>query len=162
MKVVITRTRENFLLPHADLQNLDLLFTDFPEYLGERRRTYIKSVQEENKLTSRQCDPENEYPTVIREEAKIITDDGDDILANQCESAVTMEFSEELSNEQVTEAEGTPCYTHWADRHKVMSHKRHWTNNAIQRRRKRLILTMIQDCYYDNMYLMCQAIIVTQ
>ena len=94
-----------FIEPHADLKNLDLLFTDFPEYLGERRRTYIKSVQEENKLTFRQCDPENEYPTVIQEEAKIITDDGDDILANQCESAVTMEYSGTLSDEQVMEEE---------------------------------------------------------
>ena len=59
VKVVITRTGENFLLPHADLKNLDLLFKDFPEYLGERRRTYIKSVQEENKLTSCQCDHES-------------------------------------------------------------------------------------------------------
>ena len=105
MKVVITRTGENFLLPHADLKNLDILFTDFPEYLGERRRTYIKSVQEENKLTSRRHDPQKEYPTANQEEANIVTDDGDDILVNQCESAMTMEFSEELSNEQVTEAE---------------------------------------------------------
>ena len=57
VKVVITRTGENFLLSHANLKTLDLLSADFPEYLGERRRAYIKLVQEENELTSRQCVP---------------------------------------------------------------------------------------------------------
>ena len=39
------------------LKNLNLLSADFPEYLGERRRAYIKLVQKENKLASCSCDP---------------------------------------------------------------------------------------------------------
>ena len=45
VKVVVTKTGENFLLSHADLKNLDLLSDNFPEYLGERRRAYVQSVQ---------------------------------------------------------------------------------------------------------------------
>ena len=44
VEVVITKTGENFLLSHADLKNLDLLSEDFPEYLGQRRRGFARSV----------------------------------------------------------------------------------------------------------------------
>ena len=37
IEVVITKTGENFLLSHANLKNLNLLSSNFPEYLGERR-----------------------------------------------------------------------------------------------------------------------------
>ena len=52
MKVVVTKTGENFLLSHADLKNLYLLSIDFPEYLRERRKAYIQAVQRENELAS--------------------------------------------------------------------------------------------------------------
>ena len=65
----------------------------------------MKLVQKENKLASCSCDPQSEYPTFNPEEANSVTNDGYDILVNQCESAVTMEYSGTLSDMQVIEAE---------------------------------------------------------
>ena len=62
VKVVITKTWENFLLSHSDLKNLDLLSTDFLEYLGQRRRGFVKLVQEEDELASCPCDPGRDHP----------------------------------------------------------------------------------------------------
>ena len=36
VKVVVTQRGENFLLSNADLKNLDLLSTEFPEYISKR------------------------------------------------------------------------------------------------------------------------------
>ena len=44
VKVIVTKTGENFLLSHANLKNLGLLSTNFPEYIGQRRRAYVQSV----------------------------------------------------------------------------------------------------------------------
>ena len=62
VKVVITKTWENFLLSHSDLKNLDLLSTDFLEYLGQRRRGFVKLVQEEDELASCPFDPGRDHP----------------------------------------------------------------------------------------------------
>ena len=50
VKVIVTKTGDNFLLSHADLKNLGLLSTDFPEYIGERRRAHIESTKREEEL----------------------------------------------------------------------------------------------------------------
>ena len=46
MKVIVTKTGDNFLLSHADLKNLGLLPIDFPEYIGERRMALYTSDKE--------------------------------------------------------------------------------------------------------------------
>ena len=53
VEVVVTKTGENFLLAHADLKNLDLLSSNFPEYLGDRRRDFVRKVQEEDEIVAR-------------------------------------------------------------------------------------------------------------
>ena len=96
VEVVITKTRENFFLAHADLKNLDLLSDNFPEYLGQRRRGFTRTVQEEDKIVSRTQSPD---------EVNSMETDKDEILVSQCESAVTLQLPEDLSDEQMQEAE---------------------------------------------------------
>ena len=105
VKVVITKTGENFLLSHADLKNLNLLSEDFLEYLGQRRRGFARSVQEEDELVSRPDNLESHHSALNPDEVNSVEDEGDEILVSQCESAVTMELPEELSDEQAIEAE---------------------------------------------------------
>ena len=49
VKVIVTKTWENFLLSHADLKNLGLLSANFLEYIGEIRRAHIESTKREEK-----------------------------------------------------------------------------------------------------------------
>ena len=105
VKMVVTKTEENFLLSHADLKNLDLLAVDFPEHLGERRRAYIQAVQRENKLVSCSDTIENGCFTSSFDGSKGIKIDEADIRVNQCESSITIEYPEDLSNHQITEVE---------------------------------------------------------
>ena len=105
VEVVITKTGENFLLSHANLKNLNLLSEDFPEYLGQRRRGFARSVQEEDELVSRPDNHGSHHPTLSLDKVNSVETDGDEILVSQCESAITMELPEELSDEQAIEAE---------------------------------------------------------
>ena len=96
MEVVITKTGENFLLAHADLKNLDLISNDFPEYLGDRRREFTRKVQEEDEIVFRAQSPD---------EVNNVETDKEEILVSQGEFAVTLKLPEEISDEQVQEAE---------------------------------------------------------
>ena len=91
VKVIVTKTGDNFLLSHADLKNLGLLSTDFPEYIVERRRAHIQSTKREEELSY----TEHGYFTSTIEDDR--TQDGeDDVTVSQSESAVTIEFPENL------------------------------------------------------------------
>ena len=96
VEVVITKTGENFLLSHADLKNLNMLSSDFPEYLGDRRRGFAQNIGEEDEIIARVQTPE---------EVNNIEEDEDEILVSQGESAVTLELPDEMSNKQTQEAE---------------------------------------------------------
>ena len=96
MEVVVTKTGENFLLAHADLKNLNLLSDDFQEYLGDRRRGFTQMVQEEDKIVSRAQTPD-EVNNVEAEK---------EILVSQGKSTVTLELLDDISEEQIHEAEG--------------------------------------------------------
>ena len=52
MKVIITKTGNHFLLSNADLKNLGILSPNFPEYIKERRRAFVKSTQREEELSN--------------------------------------------------------------------------------------------------------------
>ena len=100
VKVIVTKTGDNFLLSHADLKNLGLLPVDFPEYIGERRMAHVQSTKREEELSS----PEYGYFT------STIDDDGtedreDEVTVSQSESAVAIEFPEDFLEAQVTEIE---------------------------------------------------------
>ena len=79
---------------------MGLLSTNFPEYIGEIRRAHIQSTKREEEL----ADTEYGYFT------STINDDGtqngeDDVTVNQGESAVIIEYPENLLETQVTEIE---------------------------------------------------------
>ena len=96
VEVVITKTGENFLLSHADLKNLNLLSSNFPEYLGERRRGIARNIREEDEITTRAQTPD---------EVNCVEDDETDILVSQGELAVTLELPEDMPDDQTQEAE---------------------------------------------------------
>ena len=100
-----TKTGENFLLSNANLKNLSLLSVDFPEYLGERRRAYIQAVQRENKLASGSTMVENRCFTSLWDGRDGLALNEEDIRINRAESSVCMEYPEDMSSQQVTEAE---------------------------------------------------------
>merc|ERR1712089_90530 len=100
VKVIVTRTGDNFLLSHADLKNLGLLSKDFPEYIGERRRAHVQSTKREEELSS----PEYGYFTsTIDEDGTEDTDD--EVTVSQSESEVGIEFPEDFLEAQIAEIE---------------------------------------------------------
>ena len=52
VKVIITKTGNNFLLSNVDLKNLGILSPNFPEYIGEIWRAFVKSTQREEELSN--------------------------------------------------------------------------------------------------------------
>ena len=99
-KVIVTKTGNNFLLSNADLKNLGILSPNFPEYIGERRREYIKSTQREEELASK----EHGYlatDAVTDEDAP----EGKEITVSQGEACVTVDCPDDLDNHQRVEAE---------------------------------------------------------
>ena len=96
----MTKTEDNFLLSHADLQNLGLLSANFPEYIGEIRRAHVQSTQREEELAN----AEYGYFASTTDNDETATEE-DDITVNQGESAITIEYPEDLSDTQVTEVE---------------------------------------------------------
>ena len=44
VKVGVTESGNNFLISCSDLNNLDLMSKDFPEYIGQRRGGHTSSV----------------------------------------------------------------------------------------------------------------------
>ena len=100
-----TKTGENFLLLNANLKNLSLLSVDFPEYLGERQRAYIQAVQRENKLASGSTMVENRCFTSLWDGRDGLALNEEDIRINRAELSVCMEYPEDMSSQQVTEAE---------------------------------------------------------
>ena len=73
VKVIITKTGNNFLLSNADLKNLGILSPNFPECIGERRRAFVKSTQREEQLSKEEygyltTDAINEEDTAEGEE----------------------------------------------------------------------------------------------
>ena len=90
---------------HTDLKNLDLLSAVFPEYSGKRRRAYVQSVQREDELTAGPDTTENGFFASDLDGNGVVMTDEDDIMVNQCKSAIMMECPENLSDDQVIEAE---------------------------------------------------------
>ena len=84
--MVVTKTGENFLLSNADLRNLNLLFVNFPEYLGKRRKAYIQAVQRENELASGLTTIKNGCFTYPFDGTEGLALDEDNIRVNQGES----------------------------------------------------------------------------
>ena len=109
MKVVVTKTGKNFLLSNADLKNLDLLSTEFPQYIGKRCKAFIKAVTRENELASESTEAcqqvKNGCFTSPVDGGDNPEPNEEDIRVNQDETSVCMEYPEDMSNEQVTEAE---------------------------------------------------------
>ena len=96
IEVVINKTGENFLLSHANIKNLNLLSSNFPEYLGERRGGVAQNIKEEDEITARTEPPE---------EVNNVEDDEMDILVSQGELMVTLEIPDEIPEDQTMEAE---------------------------------------------------------
>ena len=100
VKVIVTKTGDNFLLSHKDLKNLGLLSANFPEYIGEIRRAHIQSTKREEELAN----ADYGYFTSTMGDDETHNKE-DDVTVNQGESAVTIEYPKDLSEMQVTEIE---------------------------------------------------------
>ena len=50
MKLVVTKSSDNFLISNADLKNLELLSKKFPEYIGQRHHAYMDSISKDGKI----------------------------------------------------------------------------------------------------------------
>ena len=100
VKVIITKTGDNFLLSNADLKNLGILSPNFPEYIGEIRRAHVKSTQREEELSNEEY---GYFATDTVTEGD--TPEGEEITVSQGESCITVDCPNDLSNDQITEAE---------------------------------------------------------
>ena len=100
VKVIVTRTGDNFLLSNADLKNLGILSPNFPEYIGEIRRAHVKSTQREEELANE----EHGYfaPDTTTEED---TPEGEEITVSQGEACITVDCPDDLNDHQIVEAE---------------------------------------------------------
>ena len=98
IKVIVTKTGNNFLLSNADLKNLGILSPNFPEYIGQIRRDYIKSSQKEEELS------QDEHG-FLASTSEGDTTDSEDVTVSQGESCITVECPEELNDLQLIEAE---------------------------------------------------------
>ena len=101
MKVIITKTGDNFLLSNADLKNLGILSQNFPEYIGERRRVFAQSTQREEELSKE----EYGYFASNANNDKAEPMEGEEITISQGESCVIVDYPQDLTDEQITEAE---------------------------------------------------------
>ena len=100
VKVIVTKTGDNFLLSHAELKNLGLLSANFPEYIGEIRRAHVQSTQREEELANAEY---GYFPSTMGDDETATEED--DVTINQGESAITIEYPKDLSDVQVTEVE---------------------------------------------------------
>ena len=91
VKVIVTKTGSNFLLSNADLKNLGILPPNFPEYIGEIRREYVKSSQKEDELTREE---HGFLSPATSEEAT----DGEEITVSQGEACVTVDCPDHLED----------------------------------------------------------------
>ena len=91
VKVIVTKMGSNFLFSNADLKNLGILPPNFPEYIGEIRRDYVKSSQKEEELSREE---HGFLASTVNEE--II--DGEDVTVSQGEAYVTVDCPEDLDN----------------------------------------------------------------